>query len=316
MQLVPLTFVAALVTGHDAQVLAVAVVSPIKHANEVISLISRNTDRAILFYSGGKDSLVLLDLMAPHFKEVVCVFMYFVKDLKHIQPYLDHVNTYPNCRLIQVPHFMLTSIFNVGRYCAPNPTIKVRTLKHVDAAVRKMTGINWTFYGWKQADNMTRRIVLRQYTNEAISESTQKAYPLSLWKKADVLAYVKAKRLPMPVDYKSSKASVGMQFDPEVFNWLRTYYPSDLELIYQTFPMSKQILFEYDNEQKNKVPVIRGDGHTPEPDKECAVQPATDQRQGKGRTKKEPEKARPDDDACMEQTDRKPSKRASKVSAD
>lgn len=291
-------------------------VSPLKHANEVISLVSQRTSRAILFYSGGKDSLVLLDLIAPHFKEVVCVFMYFVKDLRHIQPYLDHIKTYPNCRLIQVPHFMLTAIFNVGRYCAANPTVKVKTLKHVDAAVCKMTGIDWTFYGWKQADNMTRRIVLRQYTNEAISESTQKVYPLSLWKKGDVLAYIKAKRLPMPIDYKSAKASVGMQFDEEVFNWLRTNYPDDLERIYQTFPMSKQILFEYDNKQKDKVPVIRGDGHTPEPDKKRAVQPKTNKRQSAGRAKKEPEKARPDDNLSLEQADGEPSKRAPKVSAD
>lgn len=228
--------------------------SPIAHAKQVISSVSASSDRAILFYSGGKDSLVLLDLIAPHFKEVVCVFMYFVKDLRHIQPYLDHVSNYPNARLIQLPHFMLSSIFHVGRYCVPDPRIKVKTLKDVDAYARKITGIDCSFYGWKQADNMTRRIVLRTYKDSAICQATNKVYPLSLWKKGDVLAYIRERRLPQPIDYGSKKASVGVEFSAESFAWLRANYPDDLEKIYQVFPMSKEILFKYDqNERKNEI---------------------------------------------------------------
>lgn len=37
--------------------------TPIDHANEVIASVRQKTDRAILFYSCGKDSEVLLDLM-------------------------------------------------------------------------------------------------------------------------------------------------------------------------------------------------------------------------------------------------------------
>ena len=65
--------------------------TPIDHANEVIASVRQKTDRAILFYSCGKDSEVLLDLMAPHFKEIVCVSMYFVKGLDHIDNYLRAV---------------------------------------------------------------------------------------------------------------------------------------------------------------------------------------------------------------------------------
>lgn len=230
--------------------------SPIKHAKQVISSVSQQTNRAILFYSGGKDSIVLLDLMAPHFEKIVCVFMYFVKNLRHVQPYLDHAAKYPNVEVVQVPHFMLSAIYNVGRYCVPDPRIKPIQLKHIDKRVRKMTGIDWTFYGWKQADNMTRRIVLRNYDQQAICVSTQKVYPLSLWKKADVLAYIAHHRLPMPVDYGSKKASVGVQFDAEVFAWLRQKYPDDLQRIYDVFPASQQILFEYDQRQTNEVPTL------------------------------------------------------------
>lgn len=99
--------------------------TPIDHANEVIASVRQKTDRAILFYSCGKDSEVLLDLMAPHFKEIVCVFMYFVKGLDHIDNYLRAVKArYANVTILQVPHWTLTRVLRCGLYCIPNPQCK------------------------------------------------------------------------------------------------------------------------------------------------------------------------------------------------
>ena len=177
--------------------------TPIDHANEVIASVRQKTDRAILFYSCGKDSEVLLDLMAPHFKEIVCVFMYFVKLL---------------------------------------------SLKDVDESVRMKTGISYSFYGMKQSDGMNRCLMLRGYENEAIS-NTNKVYPLSKWKKSDVMAYIKAKKLPEPISYNKNK-SQGLTFLPEVFDYLRRHYPQDLEKIYKVFPLSRNILLRYDEEKR------------------------------------------------------------------
>ncbi|MDK7376041.1 MULTISPECIES: phosphoadenosine phosphosulfate reductase family protein [Weeksella] len=53
--------------------------TPLEHANKVISTVRDRSNRAILFYSAGKDSIVLLDLMAKQFDEVVCAFINFSK---------------------------------------------------------------------------------------------------------------------------------------------------------------------------------------------------------------------------------------------
>jgi sulfate adenylyltransferase subunit 2 len=222
-------------------------VNPVTHANEVISRVRLQSDAAILFYSGGKDSICLLDLIAKRFDRVVCVFMYFVKDLEHITRYLSLVKRYPNVELLEVPHWILTTIHREGIYCNADPNIKVRTLADVDAAVRRKTGIQWAFYGMKQADGMHRRIMLRTYDDAAISH-TNKVYPLTHWKKHDVLAYIKMHRLPKPIDYGCKTSSSGLTFDKDVFAWLREHHPSDLEKIYRQYPLSRQILFEYDNE--------------------------------------------------------------------
>ena len=53
-----------------------------------IAYVRQQSDGAVLFCSLGKDSLVCLDLMYPRFSRIVCVFMYFVKDLDHIDRWI------------------------------------------------------------------------------------------------------------------------------------------------------------------------------------------------------------------------------------
>ena len=189
--------------------------------------------------------------MAPHFKEIVCVFMYFVKGLDHIDNYLRAVKArYANVTILQVPHWTLTRVLRCGLYCIPNPNVKLLSLKDVDESVRMKTGISYSFYGMKQSDGMNRCLMLRGYENEAIS-NTNKVYPLSKWKKSDVMAYIKAKKLPEPISYNKNK-SQGLTFLPEVFDYLRRHYPQDLEKIYKVFPLSRNILLRYDEEKRAK----------------------------------------------------------------
>lgn len=75
-----------------------------KKAIDIIKTIAERTDRVILFHSAsGKDSIALLDLISPYFKEIVCVYMYVVKDLSHINRYINYAcNKYPlsMCRFL------------------------------------------------------------------------------------------------------------------------------------------------------------------------------------------------------------------------
>ena len=78
--------------------------------------------------------------------------------------------------------------------------------------------------------------------------NTGKVYPLSKWKKSDVMAYIKAKKLPEPISYNKNKSQC-LTFLPEVFDYLRQHYPQDLEKIYKVFPLSHNILLRYDAEK-------------------------------------------------------------------
>ena len=215
-----------------------------------IDRIREKTDAALLFLSLGKDSLVLLDMIYPKFDRIVCVFMYFVQGLEHIERWIGWVKAkYPKIEFVQVPHWSLTYILRGGLYCVPNPKVKLLKLADVVKAMQLRYGLYYTFLGMKKADGMNRRLMLRGYEANGY-ENNGMCYPLADYTQKEVLAYMRQHNLPQPIRY-SLKASNGVGFSLDCFLWLRENYPQDLERIYQVFPMSRRILFEYDNKQNN-----------------------------------------------------------------
>lgn len=220
----------------------------------ILSTVRKKTNKVVLFFSCGKDSLALLDLCSKEFDQVVCCFMYFVKDLQHINTYITWAeNHYPNVKCIQYPHWMLTTILRGGVYCNPQPNIKILKLNDIDEAIRLKTGINWTIYGFKKADSMNRRLMLKTYDLEAINYATGKMYPLSGWLDKEVLRYLEINRLPAPINYEGKKRSNGVGFDLDVFLFLRKYWPGDLQKILVQFPQSGRLLFDHDRKSISKV---------------------------------------------------------------
>ena len=221
----------------------------LESAQKCISRVASDSPFCIIFCSLGKDSLVTLDLVYPHFRRIVCVFMYFVPKLEHIERWVNWVKKrYPKVEFIQVPHWNLSYILRGGLYCVPNPNVKLIKLIDVAKAIRLKTGIDYVFLGMKKADSMNRRLMLNTY-KEGDYIHNGNTYPLADWTQKDVLAYMRQKGIPEPVRY-SLKASSGTGFNIDCFLWLRENYPQDLQRIYKVFPMSERILWEYDNKQK------------------------------------------------------------------
>lgn len=223
----------------------------LQEAHNVICSVAEKQSSCIVMCSLGKDSLVTLDLVYPRFERVVCVFMYFVKDLDHINGWIRWVKKkYPKVEFMEVPHWNLTYILRGGLYCVPNPKVKLWNLSKTIEALRLKTNCYYVFLGMKKADGMNRNLMLKGYESNGY-ENKGLVYPLASWTQKDVLAYMKHKRLPQPVRY-SSKAGGGVGLSKETFTWLEKHYPQDLQKIYKVFPMSERILFEQNYKQDNK----------------------------------------------------------------
>ena len=214
-----------------------------------ISNVSEESDSCILFLSLGKDSLVLLDLIYPKFDRIVCVFMYFVKDLEHINRWINWVKAkYPKIEFVQVPHWNLTYILRGGMYCVPNPKVKLLKLADVINSMKLKYGIEYVFLGMKKADGMNRSLMLKGYQpNDYINNGL--CYPLAEWTQKDILTYMKQKGVPQPIRY-SLKASSGVGFNLDCMLWMEKFFPQDLQKIYKVFPMCERVLWEYHNKEQ------------------------------------------------------------------
>lgn len=222
------------------------------NSKKIIERLKAKTSKVILFHSmSGKDSIALLDLLYPHFSEVVCVFMYVVKDLDHINRYMNYINTkYPKAKIIQVPHFVVYSYIKTG-YLGKTQNEKQRLYNLADLTdmVREKTGIEWAVFGFKQSDSMNRRLMLRTYEDEAINEKHKKVYPLSKYKNKDILHYIERNNLIQPERYGKGQSSGTSIDDVEYLLFLRENFPNDLKKIFAEYPLAERKLYEYDYER-------------------------------------------------------------------
>ena len=218
-------------------------------AVRIIKQVADQTDRVMLFHSAsGKDSIALLDLMHPYFKEIVCVYMYVVRGLSHINRYLNYATKkYPNASFVQTPHFAVYSDIKVGYMGhVQNKNQKLYDMSQITDMVRDKYNIDWAFFGFKQSDSMNRRLMLRTYKDSAINETQKKCYPLSSYKNADVLNYIESHNLIKPERYGKGQSSGTSISDLSYLLWLRNNFPEDLVKVIATYPMVERLLFEYD----------------------------------------------------------------------
>lgn len=218
-----------------------------RKAKDILDLVVQETDKVILFHSAsGKDSITLLDLCASRFKEIVCVFMYIIKDLQHINRYINYAtHKYSNIKFIQIPHYALFSYYNYGFLGCEIRNLKQHTLASLTELAREKTGIEWAIFGFKQSDSLNRRLMLRTYEMNGINRSTKKAYPLSEYKNKDVLEYIIRHNLIKPETYDGTGQSCGTDISsPAYLSMLKRNFPDDYQKVITIFPHCQRILFE------------------------------------------------------------------------
>jgi sulfate adenylyltransferase subunit 2 len=221
----------------------------------VIDQLRKETDQVILFHSAtGKDSIALLDMLAPFFNRIVCVFMYIVPEIEHINKYIRWAQNKYSCEFMQVPHFLLPEYIRMGYMgIKKDETVKLSSLARLDEKIRAKTGINHSVYGFKMSDSMNRRFMLKDLPMQAFNTKTNKVYPLSGWNNGLVLKYINQKRLIKPLTYNQKTRSTGFDItDPDLLVWMQQNYPDDLQKVFETFPATKTILFEYEYQNQNQ----------------------------------------------------------------
>lgn len=127
--------------------------------NDTLKLLKEKaevSDSCLVAYSGGKDSLVVMDLCMKTFRNVVPFFMYFVPGLAVIDKQLAYCKERWGKDVLMYPHWLLYRCLKNGIYCdehfskdeMPEPT-----LLDIYTWVRQETGISFLATGAKKSDS-------------------------------------------------------------------------------------------------------------------------------------------------------------------
>lgn len=198
-------------------------------------------DHAVLVsFSGGKDSVVVLDLCVRHFRKVEVFHFHFVPGLELVEKSIRWVKETYGLEVRQYPGPGLIDALRNGFYCNnPPKSDKLPKLKVEDiyTLVRSDSGIDWIATGRKGSDGINQGRI-----NEHQKKRDRKLlFPIMHWNKFDVLAYIKSHKLPLPESDGRNSSSIDLTA-PSLF-WLYDHHRDDFERICTWFPYARAIIY-------------------------------------------------------------------------
>ena len=119
------------------------------------------TDRVLVFYSGGKDSAVTLDLYAWYFKRIQPVFMRLGPILSFLRACLDWVERRFRGPVMIVPHPMLAEWLRYGTFREYDFDVPIISFLDVYTYARSKSGVWWIAAGERIADSIVRRAMIK-----------------------------------------------------------------------------------------------------------------------------------------------------------
>jgi 3'-phosphoadenosine 5'-phosphosulfate sulfotransferase (PAPS reductase)/FAD synthetase len=194
-------------------------------------------DAYLVAYSGGKDSLAVLDILARAGKDVRCYFMYFVPGLDYTKFWCDFARKRWGVDVIECQHWSTSRYLRQGLFRARPLEVPRLSIADVEAYARLQTKRWWIGYGYKKFDSLERRGMITGWYNDTGHPWSEKRgifAPVDHWNDGQVISYLQANDIPVP-GLGMGKCS-GVSTAPYSMEWLRTEWPDDYKRILKVFP--------------------------------------------------------------------------------
>ena len=192
------------------------------------------TDSVIVGFSGGKDSVVTLDLCVKHFARVEAYFLYYVPGLSFQERMLQWAERRYDITIYRLPHFELSQFLQLGAFRPVDLSVPTVEVADLYAHLRAHFGIHWIAAGERIADSIWRRAMIKH--SGTIDRQRGRIYPVAHFTKAHIFAYIKAHRLPISEESRV----LGFSFrslQAEDMIKIRQHYPADFAKIKAMFPL-------------------------------------------------------------------------------
>ncbi len=217
---------------------------------ENIKTASLITDKTIVFLSGGKDSVVTLDLCVKFFKHVDIVFMYLVDGLSFCEAVLKYYEDRYGIGIIRVPHFMTSEFMRYGVLRQHDLDVPVISPKDVYNYAREITGTYWISAGERTADSIVRNAMIKQ--SGSIDSKRGRFYPVAHWNKKEIMAYIKRNRLKVSPESSSLGYSL-RSLMPRDMAMIKKHYQDDYERIRRWYPLVEASVKKYEFNQISEL---------------------------------------------------------------
>lgn len=194
------------------------------------------TDSVIVGFSGGKDSIVTLDLCFKYFKNVVPFFMYLAPNLEFQEKTLRWYENKYNTEIIRIPHFEVSEFLKYGSFTMADWDIDVVGINDTYAYMREKTGMYWIAAGERCADSIVRNAMIKK--SGSIDYKRGRFYPLAYWKKNEVMQYIKQKKLYLSPEQRKIGFSFRSLAGSEL-SIIKQLYPKDYEKILKVYPFAE-----------------------------------------------------------------------------
>jgi len=192
------------------------------------------TDSVIVGFSGGKDSVVTLDLCVKHFARVEAYFLYYVPGLSFQERMLQWAERRYGITIYRLPHFEMAEFLKCGAFRPVDLDVPTLSVADFYAHLRAHFGIHWIAAGERIADSIWRRAMIKH--SGTIDRKRGRIYPVAHFTRAHIFAYLKAHRLPISEESRV----LGFSFrslQAEDMIKIRQHYPDDFAKIKAMFPL-------------------------------------------------------------------------------
>lgn len=196
---------------------------------------SKLTDSVIVGFSGGKDSIVTMDLCFKYFKNVKPYFMYLVPDLEFQEKMLKRYEERYETEIIRIPHFECSNFMKYGSFTIMDFDVDIVNINDSYNYLRDLTGYHWISAGERCADSIIRNAMIKK--SGSVDHKRGRFYPLAYWKKHEVLQYIKYKKLYLSKEQRELGFSFRSLAGKELAV-IKQLYPDDYEKILRVYPFA------------------------------------------------------------------------------
>lgn len=205
---------------------------------ETLALRCQRSDACLVAFSGGKDSLVVMDMCLRAFSSVEAFFMYLVPGLESVEIELERARKRWGIEIRQYPHWLVQKVVKNGVYCAShwrNDSLPDWKLADIYALALLDSEMPQLATGAKSADSGWRRRFMSTQREDQIF------YPIAKWHKYDVLAYLRARGIPLPPS--SGHTATGIDLSEKSLLWLHDTFPDDFKRLCEVFPFAEAVVW-------------------------------------------------------------------------